>query len=125
MSQSQTQTKVTSKTTYDIISDLSTLSTIPEKTLGKLSAKVVYCICDAVAEALAEDASEDRSVDLDIGIGTLSIGLVDDAIKYKFVPNETLETSVKQTVLNERNLLEDALEKSFVDKITNVYKELI
>lgn len=120
MSQTQTSTEV-----YDIVSDLSTLTTIPEKTLEKLGAKVIYCICDALAESLAENQDKDRPVDIDLGIGTLSLIKSDDSVKYKFIPSEALETSVKQTVLNERNLLEDALEKSFVEKITNVYKDLL
>ncbi len=110
---------------FDIIKDLSTLSTIPDKVLTKLMDKFLYCIYDAVAEAVAENPGEDKSIDLDIGIGTLSIGVVNDTIKYKFIPSSSMDTSVKQTVLNERNLLEDVLEKSFVDKITNVYKELL
>ena len=110
---------------FNTVKDVSILSTIPDKTLNKLIDKFVYCICDAVAEALAENPDEDKSVDLDIGLGTLSIGLVDDNIHYKFIPSESLEASVKKTVLSERNLLEDVLEKSFVDKITNVYKDLV
>ena len=110
---------------YDMISDLSALSTIPEKAINKLNDKLVYCICDAVAEAMAENPGEDRSIDLNLGFGTLSIGIANDTVKYKFIPSSSLDTSVKQAVLDERNLLEEVLEKSFVDKITHVYKELI
>lgn len=109
----------------NVVKDLSTLSTIPEKTLNKLTDKVIYCICDAVAEAMSENEYDDKSIDVDIGIGKLSIGYIDDEVVYKFVPSESLETSVKQAVLNGRNLLEDTLEKSFIDKVTNVYKDLI
>ena len=94
---------------YNLIKELSTLSTV----------------CDAVAEAMSENEYDDKSIDIDIGIGKLSIGYVNDDIVYKFIPSESLETSVKQAVLNGRNLLEDTLEKSFVDRITNVYKDLI
>lgn len=110
---------------YNLIKELSTLSTIPEKTLDKLADKVTYCICDAVAEAMSENEYDDKSIDIDIGIGKLSIGYIDDDIVYKFVPSESLDTSVKQAVLNGRNLLEDTLEKSFIERVTNVYKDLV
>lgn len=114
---------------YNVVKDVSTLSTIPEKALNKLNNKVLYCISDALVEAISDAIStengEDFAVDLDLGIGKLSIGFVDNSIKYKFTPSKDLETSVKQAVLNEQNLLEDVLDKSYVEKIENVYKELI
>ena len=110
---------------YNLVKELSTLSTIPEKTLNKLTDKVTYCVCDSVAEAMSENEYDDKSIDIDIGIGKLSIGYVDDNVVYKFIPSESLDASVKQAVLNGRNLLEDTLEKSFIDKVTNVYKDLV
>lgn len=107
---------------YDMIKDVSTITSIPDKTLKKLVTKIVYCINDAVAEANA--AGEDL-VDLDIGLGTLAIKLDSDTIKYKFIPSAELEKSIRETILNERNLLEDALDAALVDRLTNTYKDLI
>lgn len=104
---------------YDLIKDVAVLTTIPEKTLKKLSTKAIYCINDAVVDAAGEPA------DIDIGIGTLSISVVNDKVVYKFVPSKEFEESIKNSVINEQNLLEDALEASLVDKITNVYKEFL
>ena len=38
---------------YNAVKEVSTLSIIPEKTLNKLTDKVIYCICDSVAEAMS------------------------------------------------------------------------
>lgn len=105
--------------TYDLVKDMATLTTIPEKALKKLLTKATYCINDAVADANGEPA------DIDVGFGTLSISVVNDKIVYKFTPSKEFEEAIKNTVLNEQNLLEDALEASLVDKITNVYKEFL
>ena len=107
---------------YDIIKDLSTLTTIPEKVLHKLISKEVYCINDAAAEL---NASEFSVIDLAIGLGNLDIGVVDDNIVYKFTPSKELEASVRDAILNRRNLLEDALEAALVDKLTNTYKDIL
>lgn len=110
---------------YNTVKDLAQLTTIPDRVLNKLFDKLVYCICDAVAEALAESKEQDFTLDFAIGtFGTLSVGKLGDNITYKFVPAAFLEDSVKDTVLNEQNLLGDILEKAFVDRIANVSKEL-
>ena len=107
---------------YDIIKDTSVLTTIPDKVLRKLITKEIYCINDAVEETRL---SEGKITDLNIGLGILSIGVLDDKVFYKFVPSKELEDSVKASILNERNLLEDALEAALVDKLTNTYKVLL
>lgn len=107
---------------YNMISDVSKLTTIPEKVLNKLITKSVYCISDAIAEMRI--AGKD-TIDLDIGLGNLSIGIVDDEVVYKFVPSTELDISVKSSILNEQNLLEDAVEASLVDKLTNTYKDVV
>ena len=107
---------------YDIIKDTSVLTTIPDKVLRKLITKEIYCINDAVEETRL---SEGKITDLNIGLGILSIGVLDDKVFYKFVPSKELEDSVKASILNERNLLEDALEAALVDKLTNTYKDLL
>lgn len=107
---------------YDIIKDTAVLTTIPEKTLKRLVSKEIYCINDAVAEMQAADKTV---IDLDIGLGNLAIGVVDDKVVYKFTPSPELEESVKAAILNGRNLLEDALEAALVERLTNTYKDIL
>lgn len=107
---------------YDVIKDTAILTTVPEKVLRKLISKEVYCMNDAIAEMRVSGA---ETADLDIGFGILSIGLVQDTIHYKFTPSADFDESIKSTLLNEQNLLEDALEAALVDKLSNTYKDLL
>ncbi len=99
--------------------DLSTLTTINESTLSKMTSKIVWCITDAVCKSVY---ARDDSTVVDIGIGKLTIKFDNNQVRYKFVPSKELEESVANAVLTERNPLVDALESSLVDKMTNVYK---
>lgn len=106
----------------DLISELSTLSTIPEATLTKLLEKVFYIISDEIMEAKIQ---EQEIVDIDIGIGSLKILLNPETIKYKFIPNAKLEVQTKAALTKEKNTLDLALEKSLVSKLTNIYKDFL
>ena len=64
--------------------DLSVLTTIPEKHLEKIVDKIYYVISETVLEHLIE---EKQVAEIDIGIGTLYIQLLENSIKYKFIPN--------------------------------------
>jgi hypothetical protein len=105
----------------NIIKDTAVLTTVPEKAIKKIIEKMIYSINEAVVEARL---TGEKIVELDIGLGTLLINLEDDTIRYKFIPGEKLEESVKNSFINQQNLLEDALDASIVDKLTNIYKEL-
>lgn len=107
---------------YDIIKDTATITTVPEKALRKLAARGIYCINDAIVESLA---GGEQITDLDIGIGNLAVGVVDDKVVYKFTPSQELDSAVKDAVLNRRNLLEGALEAALVERLTNTYKDIL
>lgn len=70
-----------------VISDVSKLTNVPVKLLEKLSDKVIYSINDAVEESVL---SGEYTTDIDLGIGTLSIYLDEDCVKYKFIPSAKL-----------------------------------
>lgn len=105
----------------NIVEDVSILTTIPEKSLVKLENKFIYAICEQIQEDIL---AEKEFSELDIGLGTLYIKYVGDQIKYKFVPNQTLEKAVYTTVVKKLNLMETALNESLVKKFIDVYKDL-
>lgn len=105
----------------NIVKDTSVLTTIPEKAIKKIIDKMIYSINEAIVEARI---TGDDIVEMDIGLGTLFIRLEDDSIQYKFIPGEKLEETVKNSFINKQNLLEDALDTSLVNKMTNIYKDL-
>lgn len=106
----------------DLIKDVATLTTIPEKALSKLVSKSIICINDSVEEALLTNES---IVEINIGIGTLYIQLLDNAINYKFIPSSNLESSVRKTVINKQNILERMIEKTLADRIIKTYKDFL
>ena len=71
--------------------DLSVLTGISEQSLKKLADKSIYCICNSVEDLIYSRCNE---LQIDIGIGTLKILLVDNVVKYKFIPNDKLETAI-------------------------------
>ena len=106
----------------DLIKDLSIITTINESTLEKLNKKAVWCICDNLEKTIynKEDISE-----IDIGIGNLLISLENNNVKYKFIPSKDFENQIVDTIVNEKNNLVNSLEETLVDKISNVYKNLL
>ena len=100
---------------------LSILTTIPEKSLSKLTEKSYYVVSDIILE----DIMNDKYVsEIDIGIGTIIIQHSGDSIKYKFIPSKNLDITVKSTIINKKNTLEYILEQTLKDKVTNTYKDL-
>ena len=102
----------------DIIDDLSKLTTIPKDKLDKLVDKIKYIIVDAICE----DSSQ-LTFDLDIGIGTLQI-INTDCIKYKFKPSPKFEKAIYEAIVNDKNILQDILEKTLSNRIAKVYKDI-
>lgn len=105
----------------NIVKDVATLTTIPEKTLNKLSKKATYCICEAVAEDML---ANNEISELFIGIGTLYIKNSDGVIKYHFEPSDSLDKAVVQTAINKMNPLESMLTDALHKKFSDVYKDL-
>lgn len=109
-------------TNFDIVSDISVLTTAPEKTLRNLCLKGSECICHDVLESL--QASEIETV-VDIGIGTIKIIVDNDEIHYKFTPSNQLEAMLINTIQNNHDPLVTDIEDKLYSRIINTYKDLI
>lgn len=106
----------------NMIEDISKLTTIQKEYLDSLVAKSEWCICSYIENTILNKESITK---IDIGIGSLSILVEDNTIKYKFIPSKELENAIRTTVIDDKNPLKFKLEKTLVDKITNIYKELL
>lgn len=106
----------------NIITNLSTLTTIPKETLNKLYDNMSWCICDSVYQNILR---YENLTEMDIGIGTLYILRDGDDVKYKFKPSVKLETAIKDTIINKNNPLQIKLETSLINKINHTYKDII
>ena len=98
------------------------LTTIPEKTLRRLVDIQEYIMNDMVEDSLVKGENQ---VTMDIGFGDLTIRFEDNTLRFKFVPSAKFEESLINTIVNKENILKLTLEKTLVDKITHVYKDLI
>ena len=107
--------------TFNMIKDLSILTTIDESTLIKLCNKVSLCIANSINEAVI---SNSNTLDIDLQFGKLYIKINDESIKYRFEPSNELETLISKA-LTDDNKLVSSLESSLATKVQNVYKTLL
>lgn len=103
----------------NIISDVGTLLKIPAKITTELTNKTCLCIGSAISEA--KNAGETQVI-LNIGIGTLSVDLID--MQCKFVPDKTLKAAIKSALTNQKDPVELALEQAFIDKLLAICEEV-
>ena len=104
----------------NIVSDVGTLLKIPTKVTTELVDKACICIGSAISEA--KQAGETQIV-INIGIGTLSINLID--MQCKFVPGKNLKTAIKSSLTSQNNPVELMLEQAFIDKLLTICEEVL
>lgn len=105
------------------LDDLAKLTRIKNSTLEKIFLCLEYIIVDNVSEVKILSIS-DSFINLDIGIGVLTIAIVDDNINYYFKPSSTLEKGLINAINNNENILENKLTSSINSHIYKVYKDM-
>ena len=107
---------------FDLISDISLLTSVPYKTMQNLCDKGAECICHSVLENMKESNIETI---IDISIGQIIILIDDDEIHYKFRPSNQLESMLIDTINDGNDPLVKDVEQSLVSRIINTYKDLV
>lgn len=107
-------------TQVNILNDVGTLLKIPTKVSNELTDKACLCISSAISEAKRRGEAQ---VTVSIGIGTLSVNLVD--MQCKFVPGKNLKTAIKNALNSPVDPLEMVLEQAFADKLLAICEEVI
>lgn len=107
---------------YSLIDDVATITTIPVASLQKLANKASFCICNCIEETKLNNES---LTEINIGIGILSINVVNNSIEYRFTPNKKFEEAIRTTIIDGKNPLVEVAESVLIDKILHVYKDLI
>ena len=107
-------------TQINITNDVGTLLRIPTKVSKELTDKACLCIASAICEA---KQSGETQITLGIGIGTLSIDLLD--MQCKFIPGKNLKTSIKTAISSQTDPLEGALEQILADKLIAICEEVL
>lgn len=103
-----------------IPNDIGTLLKIPTKVTTELTDKACLCIGSAISEAKRRGESQ---VAVNIGIGALSVNLID--MQCKFVPGKNLKNAIKTALTNQTDPLEILLEQAFTDKLLTICNEVI
>ena len=104
----------------NLINDVGALLKIPSKVTTELVHKANLCIGSIINDA---KLAGEQTVIINIGIGTLSIDLID--MQCKFVPSKDLKTSIKNSLNGETDPLELALEQAFTDKLLAICEEVM
>jgi hypothetical protein len=107
-------------TQTNLISDVGTLLKIPTKVTTELTDKACLCIGSAISEA---KRNGENQMALNIGIGILSINLLD--MQCKFVPGKNLKTAIKSALASPIDPLELELEQQFAEKLLAICDEVI
>lgn len=105
-----------------VVHGIASLTTLTRKDVSSLLSLQTKCIGDYVLKSLLAD-SDETVVNLEIG--KLKILHTSNEIKFKFIPDAKLVEEIKSVILNKRSSIEDEIDKTLVDRITNVYKELL
>ncbi len=104
----------------NIISDISTLTRVPNKVLAELTHKVNLCVGNIISDA--KEAGE-QAVIINIGIGTLSVDLID--MQCKFVPSKELKATIKASLHSKQDPLELELEQTLIEKLLAICNEVV
>lgn len=105
---------------YDLIKDISVLTTIPESTLNSIVKKCMECISHNIVECKHGLKSD---CEIDIGLGILYINIINDSVQYKFIPSKKLEDIIANAILYNEDLLQNLIENTLQEKLKNIYKE--
>ena len=108
--------------TFDLISDISALTTLPDATLRKLCDKSIECICHGVLES---DLKNDGETFVNTPIGSIKIIVTRDEIHYRFIPSSKLENMLIDALSSGTDPLVTKIEDGLVARILNTYKDLI
>ena len=107
-------------TQTSILNDVGTLLRIPTKITNEITDKSCLCIGSIISDA--KNRGETQTI-INIGIGTLSINLID--MQCKFVPGKNLKAAIKQSLDTTRDPLELMLEQTLADKLLAICEEVI
>lgn len=105
-----------------ITEDVSKLTGLPYSYLNRIFERVQDCICYKVQEDLKNCIN---ICNIDINIGNLVIFIENDLIKYKFIPSQSFEEDLKQTLTTGESPLIYKLENNLSEKVLTTYQDLM
>lgn len=111
------------KEEYNILDDLSTLTTISKYGLVDISKIAEMCISHMILESKLNNKD---SLTIILGtLGELNISITDSEVSYKFIPSKSLEKSIIYSLQSNKSKLQESLENSLTKRVISVYKDLM
>ena len=107
---------------YNILDDLSVVSTIPIKIINNLTKTCQTILVENIVENIY---TEDIVCELDIGIGVLYVKYLDGNFSYTFKPSEDFNEELQECVKNNKKPLKELVSEKLSNNILKTYKELI
>lgn len=100
---------------------LSTLTTVPEKTYKDLE-NVLNAI---YSHDICTQKLENKNIfELELFEGTLVLELMDDSVRFKFLPNKTFSKTIKDAIINNKSFLIDISLNKLKKSLENTYKDI-
>lgn len=107
---------------YVLKTDLSKITNIPEPLLDKLINKIRAIICDDVLEASLE---KNNIIEIDVGIGTLTICIDDNNLRYRFTPSSIFNDNITATIVDLKSPVKEGTSITLASKVQEMYEELL
>ena len=111
------------KTEYNLLDDLSVLTTISKYGLTDMSKIAEMCIAQAILEA---KLNNQETVKIILGtLGELNVIITDSEVTYRYIPSKSLEKDIIASLQTNKSKLQEALENSLTKRVISVYKDLM
>lgn len=104
--------------------NISKLSTIPVKSIEQLSRYINSIHSHDLVTQMMDDKST-NIFEIQLFEGTLMLQVIDDSIKYKFIPNEEFSKVILDTILSKKSLLVNDLDKKLQRILQKAYKDVL
>lgn len=106
----------------NVINDLEQLTGIKTSILNKIISCLEYTIID---NAIEETYNDNELLQYNLGLGILSIEVIDDSLHYSFKPSKSFEDELINAINNKTNILELKLAESIDTHIYKTYKDML
>lgn len=104
--------------------NISKLSAIPVKSIEQLSRYINSIHSHDLVTQMMDDKSA-NIFEIQLFEGTLMLQIIDDSIKYKFIPSEEFSKTILDTVLSKKSLLVNELDKKLQRILQKAYKDVL
>ena len=86
--------------------------------------EIVKLIEKNIAHSVIEQKLSNEFDYIDVGIGSLKISVDNNELRYSFIPSESLNNRIINSIKSNKSPIIEDLDKSVIHRIKKAYKEL-